>query len=364
MTLIVVWLLKIPGLMLIGGVLLVWIAYKLLADNNNGGHEVSAANGFWGAMKTIVIADAVMGLDNVLAVAGAAHGSFALVVIGLLISIPIVIWGSQLILKYVERFPVIVYIGGSVLAWTAAKMMIGEPLVKAYVEQHAMIGQLMYVAVIGGVLSAGFWANHARVRASVAGYVIEPAAGGEISVVGAAAAGNITAGPRPLKILIPVDGTANSINAVRHVINRYLKHQAMEVHVLHVRTPLSQYIARFISRRDIDGYHRDEALQALAPAVTLLNKAGVPHVEHVEFGDRAEAINRLAQQLQVDQIVLGTARKNSVTRILEDSVTHRVLQIAKRPVEVIVGPSVSLLEQLAIPAAVLFTAAYLIAVAV
>ena len=360
MTLVVVWLLKIPGLMLIGGVLLVWIAYKLLADNNNGSHEVSAANGFWGAMKTIVIADAVMGLDNVLAVAGAAHGSFTLVVIGLLISIPIVIWGSQLILKYVERFPVIVYIGGGVLAWTAAKMMISEPLVKVYVGQYAMIAQLAYFVVIGGVLSAGFWANHAKVRASVAGYVIDTATGVESPAV----AGEITgqaAGPAPMNILLPVDGTANSINAVRHVISRYLNHQAMGVHVLHVRTPLSQYIARFISRRDIDGYHRDEALKALAPAVTLLNKAGVPHVEHVEFGDRAEAINRLAQELQVDQIVLGTARKNSVTRILEDSVTYRVLQIAKPPVEVVVGPSVSLLEQLALPVAVLLGAAYLIA---
>lgn len=362
MTLIVVWLLKIPGLMLIGGALLVWIAYKLLADNNNGGHEVSAANGFWGAMKTIVIADAVMGLDNVLAVAGAAHGSFALVVIGLLISIPIVIWGSQLILKYVERFPVIVYIGGFVLAWTAAKMMISEPLVKAYVDQYAMFGQLAYFVVIGGVLSAGFWANHARVRANVAGYVMGSVTGAETSTATGEVAAQTVAGPAPMKILLPVDGTANSINAVRHVINRYLNRQAMEVHVLHVRTPFSQYIARFVSRRDIDGYHRDEALKAMAPAVTLLNKAGVPHLEHVEFGDRAEAISRLAQELQVDQIVLGTARKNSVTRILEDSVTHRVLQIAKPPVEVVVGPAVSMLEQLAIPAAVLFSAAYLIAV--
>ncbi|MCW5576396.1 MAG: YjbE family putative metal transport protein, partial [Burkholderiales bacterium] len=76
MTLIVVWLLKIPGLMLLGGALLVWIAYRLLADNDDGGHEVSPASSFWGAMKTIIVADAVMGLDNVLAVAGAAQGSF------------------------------------------------------------------------------------------------------------------------------------------------------------------------------------------------------------------------------------------------------------------------------------------------
>ena len=99
MTMAVVWLLGIPGLMAAGGAILVWIAYKLLKPQEGEGHEVKAAATFWGAMQTIVIADAAMGLDNVLAVAGAAHGSFALVVIGLLISIPIVVWGSTLILK-------------------------------------------------------------------------------------------------------------------------------------------------------------------------------------------------------------------------------------------------------------------------
>jgi len=132
MNVVVVWLLKIPSLLLAGGALLVWIAYKLLADNDNNEHNVSPAINFWDAMKTIVVADAVMGLDNVLAVAGAAHGNFLLVVLGLLISIPIVIWGSQVILKYVERFSAIVYIGGAVLAWSAAKMMISESLVKDY----------------------------------------------------------------------------------------------------------------------------------------------------------------------------------------------------------------------------------------
>jgi YjbE family integral membrane protein len=94
MTLVVVYLLNIPGLMLIGGLLLVWIAYKLLnpAKDEDGSHD-NASTSFWGAMKTIVIADAVMGLDNVLAVAGASHGSYLLVVLGLLISIPVVIWG-------------------------------------------------------------------------------------------------------------------------------------------------------------------------------------------------------------------------------------------------------------------------------
>ena len=89
MTVVVVWLLQIPGLLLAGGAALGWIAYRLLLPDEPGeGHSGTAATGFWGAMRTIVIADAVMGLDNVLAVAGAAHGSYALVVNGLLISVP------------------------------------------------------------------------------------------------------------------------------------------------------------------------------------------------------------------------------------------------------------------------------------
>ena len=102
MTVGVVWLLRIPGLMLVGGLGLVWVAYKLLAPPSDGGeaHQPVAAT-FWGAMKTIVIADALMGVDNVLGVAGAAKGSFDLVIIGLLISVPIVVWGSTLVLKVV-----------------------------------------------------------------------------------------------------------------------------------------------------------------------------------------------------------------------------------------------------------------------
>ncbi len=360
MTLVVVWLLKIPGLMLLGGALLVWIAYKLLADNNNGGHEVAAASGFWGAMKTIVVADAVMGLDNVLAVAGAAHGSFLLVVIGLLISIPIVIWGSQLILKYVERYPAIVYIGGAVLAWTSAKMIVSEPLIKGYLEHQQMFGALVYFVIIGGVLSAGFWANHARVRALVEGYVINA---DQAAAEAAASAGVSGGGTMAMKILLPVDGSVNSLHAVRHVINRFADKPAIEVHLLHVRTPLSQYIARFISRRDIEGYHREEAVKALTLALELLSKAGVPHVDHVEFGDKAETIKRVAERLEVDQIVMGTARKNSITRILEDSVTGNVLEIAQVPVVVVTGPSVSRVERIGVPAGIVAAVAYLLVAA-
>jgi len=168
MTIGVVWLLKIPGLMLVGGVALVWIAYKLLADEGDGEGHGAAATTLFGAMKTIIIADAVMGVDNVLAVAGAAHGSFLLVVLGLLISIPIVVWGSTLVLKLMSRFPIIIYLGAGVLAFTAVHMIVKEPLIKTYFETHSIVQLGLYVLIIGGVLGAGYLTQKRRVRTTPA----------------------------------------------------------------------------------------------------------------------------------------------------------------------------------------------------
>jgi YjbE family integral membrane protein len=158
LTLVVVWLLKIPGLLLLGGVLLIWIAYTLLVEEKK--HDVKSAASLWSAVKTIVIADTVMGLDNVLAVAGAAHGDFVLVVLGLLISVPIVVWGSTLILKWVERFPIIIYIGSAVLAWTASKMIVDEPFVKAFFEENPVLKWGLSIVVVAGVVLLGRLKKH------------------------------------------------------------------------------------------------------------------------------------------------------------------------------------------------------------
>ena len=169
MTIGVVWLLKIPGLMMVGGIGLVWIAYKLLAPS--GGHDEHggpAVNTFWGAMRTIVIADALMGIDNVLGVAGAAHGSFALVVIGLLISVPIVVWGSTIVLKLVERFPIITYLGAGVLAYTAAHMIVAEPLLDDVFDPNAVARWGLHVVIVCGVLLAGWLAAQRHQRRSAA----------------------------------------------------------------------------------------------------------------------------------------------------------------------------------------------------
>jgi len=158
MTLGVVWLLRIPGLLFVGGAALVWIAYRLIAPGDDDKGETHApATTFWGAMKTIVIADALMGIDNVLGVAGAAQGSLDLVVLGLLISVPIVVWGSSIVLKWIERWPVIIYLGAGVLAFTAAGMIVEEPLLDALFDPRRGLRIATYLVLVVGVVGAGWW---------------------------------------------------------------------------------------------------------------------------------------------------------------------------------------------------------------
>jgi YjbE family integral membrane protein len=139
MAILVVYILDLPGFMLAGGVALVWIARKLLTPEESAAtnHLVKGpATSFGGAIRTIVIADAVMGIDNVLAIGGAATGSVLLIVLGLAISVPIIIWGSQLVIRLVDRFPSIVLLGGAVLAWTGYTMVVREPLLAAWFASH------------------------------------------------------------------------------------------------------------------------------------------------------------------------------------------------------------------------------------
>ena len=164
MTIGVVWLLQIPGLMGIGGAALLWIAYKLVAEDGGGEDHGPMATTFWGAMKTIVVADALMGIDNVLGVAGAAHGSFDLVVLGLLISVPIVVFGSKVVLKLVERFPLIIQLGAAVLALTAAKMIIAEPMLDTVFDPNAFARWSTYAVCVVGVLGAGWLASRTSRR--------------------------------------------------------------------------------------------------------------------------------------------------------------------------------------------------------
>lgn len=127
MTFVAVWLLTIPYLQAIGGLILLPIAVHLLKPEEGSGPEnIKAADTLAGAVKTIIIADAAMGIDNVLAIAGAAQGHFLLVALGLLISIPIVVGGSTIIGRFMDRFPILIFIGAGILGWTAGSMIVHD----------------------------------------------------------------------------------------------------------------------------------------------------------------------------------------------------------------------------------------------
>ena len=169
LTIFAVALLTLPWLKIVGGLLLLWIGVKLLVPEEDG-DDIASSDNLFQAIKTILIADLVMSLDNVLAVAAAADSAaptvelvamkYTLLVLGLAISIPIVIFGSTLMLKFMERWPVIITAGGALLGWIAGEMMVTDPAIDAWVEHNARWLEEMRVAAIAGavlVVIIGMW---------------------------------------------------------------------------------------------------------------------------------------------------------------------------------------------------------------
>lgn len=164
LTIIAVEMLKWPYLKLIGAVLLLWIAVKLLIPEDGDEDGITASGSMAAAIKTILIADLVMSLDNVIAVAAAAKGSLMLLILGLGISIPLVIFGSTLLLKLMDRYPIIITIGAALLGWVAGEMAITDPLVKDWV--NANMAWLHYAAPAAGALFVVLLGRYLAARAS------------------------------------------------------------------------------------------------------------------------------------------------------------------------------------------------------
>jgi len=147
-------LLAIPYLKLVGALLLLWIGIKLLLPDDGDHEDIEASDKLWGAVKTIIVADLVMSVDNVIAIAGAAqgaseHSEMPLVIFGLLVSIPIIVWGSQLVLELMDRFPIIITAGGMLLGWIAGTMALSDPAIAGHLPQT---DTMKYALGIGGAL--------------------------------------------------------------------------------------------------------------------------------------------------------------------------------------------------------------------
>ena len=171
-------LLALPFLKLVGALLLLWIGVKLLQPEEEDGHaNVEGSTHLLGAIKTIVVADAVMSLDNVIAVAGAAKGDLSLVVFGIVVSIPIIVWGSKLVLKLMDRFPAVITLGGALLGWIAGDMIVSDVAVKPYLAGAP--SWLHYVSAAAGavfVVLLGTWLARRKESAPVEELAMESSA--------------------------------------------------------------------------------------------------------------------------------------------------------------------------------------------
>ncbi|MEN6389516.1 MAG: TerC family protein [Syntrophomonas sp.] len=160
LTTVAVYLLKIPLLNFIGGLVLLWIAVKLLVEEKEV--ECQECYSLSEAVKIIITADVVMGIDNMVAVAGAAHGNIFMVFLGLLISVPIIVWGSTIILRWIEKYPLIIYLGAAVLAWTAGQMIAGDIMLRQVIRGVLPYYEwLIPAASTLGVVLFGYYKNQA-----------------------------------------------------------------------------------------------------------------------------------------------------------------------------------------------------------
>jgi len=316
LTIVAVQLLSLPYLKLVGAALLLWIGVQLLLpeDEEEGGGHATANTGMIAAIRTILIADLVMSLDNVIAVAAAAKGSLTLLILGLLISIPLVIFGSTLLMKVMERWPIIITIGGGLLGWVAGEMAVTDPAVSAWVDANAH--WLHYAMPIGGavvVIAVGRWLAARASDDKEARPVVDLATGDQHSArvvpVGAAA-------PR---VLLVADDSEASLRAVRRFLEQLgTEREPVEVELLNVQAPVRGDVSTFIDEQAIKEMHHEQGLNALRPARELLERAGVPHVVHIGVGDLAHVVTHYAKELRARQVYLTDTERSDASTLGAD----------------------------------------------
>ena len=309
LTVVAVQLLTLPYLKLIGAALLLWIGVQLLLpeDEEHGGDGAAGAKtGMMAAVRTILIADLVMSLDNVIAVAAAAKDSLTLLIIGLVISIPLVVFGSTLLMKVMERWPIIITIGGALLGWVAGEMAITDPAVKDWVNSNA--AWLHYVAPAAGaalVVAIGKILARRSAEHEIERPIVDLASTSDQHAGMAGAAGATS------RVLLVADDTPPSLRGVSRFVDEMRAQSGkVAVDLLNVQAPVSRDVANFVEEGDIKGHHHDEGMKAIEPARVALEHAGVPCVVHIGVGDFTHVVLHYAKTLGSTKMYLtDTARE-------------------------------------------------------
>ena len=319
LTIVAVELLRLPYLRLVGALLLLWIAVQLLVPEDEDEGHGKVGTSLAAAIKTILLADLVMSLDNVIAVAAAAKGSNFLLIVGLAVSIPLVVFASQLLLTLMQRFPIIITLGAALLGWVAGDMAVTDPIDKPWVDVHAAFlhwGAPLAGAI--GVVVVGEWLAARKSAAQAAPEAPATASGGVLR-----------------RVLLAVDGSEVAARVVNHVIQlrgELRQPGDLQVHLVNVQRPLPGEVGRFVGGQTIEDYHAERSEQALAPARAALDAAGLAHQDHRRVGEPGPSIAALARETGCDMIVMGTRGLGAPTGALLGSVAQATLEAAAMPV--------------------------------
>jgi YjbE family integral membrane protein len=322
LTIVAVELLRLPYLKLVGAALLLWIAVQLLIPEEDGDDSDPVSTGMAAAIKTILLADLVMSLDNVIGVAAAAKGNVFLLIIGLAISIPLVIFASRVLLVLMDRFPIIITLGAALLGWVAGDMAVTDPVVMGWVDLHAPF--LHWAAPLGGAIAVVAVGKWLAARAAAKRAAEEP----PIEAVPATLTDDFR------RLLLAADGSAAAEHAARRLValRQQLRERDVQVHVVNVQRPLPGDVSSFVGGKTVEEYHRERSDKALAAVRSLLESAGVPFQEHHLVGNPGPTIARLAHEIGCHMIVMGTHGLESRTGAVLGSVAQSTLEHSGVPV--------------------------------
>ena len=321
-------LLELPYLKIVGGLLLLWIGVKLMLPEDEDAHgNVEGGTTVWSAVRTVIIADVVMSLDNVIAVAAAADGHIGLVVFGILVSVPIIVWGSKFVLMLIDRFPLVITFGAALLGWIAGDMIVGDVALKSWAA--TMPSWLPKAAAVAGavfVVGLGLLLTRMRRKAPLPA----PAA----AAVAGAAEGKVR------RMLVATDGSPTAARALEQALKlrgQLREGEQCELQLVNVQRPVSGNVASFATASSIEDYHRERAETALAPARQRLAEAGIAVKEHRRVGDPGRTIAEVAASEACDLIVMGARGLGAHTAALLGSVASGTLENANVPVLVVRG---------------------------
>ena len=329
-------LLAIPFLKLTGAVLLLWIGIKLLLPEDEDEHgTIQASDKLFAAVKTVIVADLVMSVDNVIAIAGAAQGAgqthqMPLVIFGLLVSIPIIVWGSQLVIKLMDRFPIIITAGGMLLGWIAGTMAVSDPALAkpdawTWMPKLPQTDAVRYAAGVAGallVLAWGKWSASSRQRA-------KPAAAAAGAVPDLAAPPGVIS-----RVMVAVDASDAAARAVARVIalRDELRSGKLDVHLINVQRALPGDVTRFVAQENVSEYFKEKFDENTAKARALLDAAGLAYKSHAEVGAPGERIAEVAQAEGCNLLAMGTRGLGTHTGALLGSVAQAAIEHASMPV--------------------------------